>query len=138
MKNFVYYCHLVPVIVVSGGKHQNNSGNKDGNKYLKVAFNQAAIAAFSFHSPVNEFYKKEYRRSAKYNPDLGGHRNGHYCYFILPRNELCGLQRIPNTKGLLLKLASFDKPVIHKRVLSAIVIKYYLLDYTHSSANKRH
>lgn len=37
-KNFVSYCRLVPGAADSGGKRRHKSRNKDGNKYLKVAF----------------------------------------------------------------------------------------------------
>lgn len=65
-KNFVSYCRLVPGAADSGGKRRHKSHNKDGNKYLKVAFSQAAIGAVSFYPPVRSFYNKVRCRSGKH------------------------------------------------------------------------
>ena len=65
-KNFVSYCRLVPGAADSGGKRRHKSRNKDGNKYLKVAFSQAAIGAVSFYPPIRQFYNKIRRRSGKH------------------------------------------------------------------------
>lgn len=77
-KNFVSYCRLVPGAADSGGKRRHKSRNKDGNKYLKVAFSQAAIGAVSFYPPVRAFYNKIRRRSGKHVASG---------YFMLSRNE---------------------------------------------------
>ncbi len=44
-KQFVSYCRLVPGAKDSGGNRKHQSGNKDGNKYLRAAFGQAAVSA---------------------------------------------------------------------------------------------
>lgn len=65
-KQFTSYCRLVPGSKDSGGKHRHRSKNKDGNRYLRMAFNQAAIIAYRDYPVVKEFYKKITRRSGKH------------------------------------------------------------------------
>ena len=65
-KQFTSYCRLVPGSKDSGGKYRHRSKNKDGNRYLRVAFNQAAIIAYRDYPVVKEFYKKITRRSGKH------------------------------------------------------------------------
>lgn len=65
-KQFTSYCRLVPGSKDSGGKRRHRSKNKDGNRYLRIAFNQAAIIAYRDYSVVKEFYKKVTRRSGKH------------------------------------------------------------------------
>jgi len=65
-KQFVSYCRLVPGSKDSGGKHRHRSGNKDGNRYLRMAFNQAAIIAYTHYPVVRKFYNKVKRRSGKH------------------------------------------------------------------------
>jgi transposase len=64
-KQFVSYCRLVPGSSDSGGKHRHKSGNKDGNKYLRMAFGQAGISAYTHYGVVKKFYNKVKRRSGK-------------------------------------------------------------------------
>lgn len=65
-KQFVSYCRLVPGSKDSGGKHRHRSGNKDGNRYLRMAFNQAGIIAYTHYPVVRKFYNKVKRRSGKH------------------------------------------------------------------------
>jgi transposase len=65
-KQFTSYCRLVPGSKDSGGKHRHRSSNKDGNRYLRIAFNQAAIIAYRDYPVVKELYKKVTRRSGKH------------------------------------------------------------------------
>lgn len=64
-KQFVSYCRLAPGSRNSGGRNRHKSGNKDGNKYLRMAFGQAAVSAYSQYGPVKKFYKKVQARSGK-------------------------------------------------------------------------
>lgn len=64
-KKFVSYCRLVPGSADSGGSRRHKSGSKDGNKYLRLAFGQAAVVAYSRYGPVKKFYKKITRRSGR-------------------------------------------------------------------------
>lgn len=64
-KQFVSYCRLVPGASDSGGAHRHKSGNKDGNKYLRAAFGQAAVSAYTHYKVVKKFYRKIKRRSGR-------------------------------------------------------------------------
>lgn len=64
-KKFVSYCRLVPGSTNSNRTRRHKSGNKDGNKYLRMAFGQAAVSAYSQYGPVKRFYNKIKRRSGK-------------------------------------------------------------------------
>mgnify|MGYP006293868409 CR=1 FL=1 len=64
-KQFVSYCRLVPGSKDSGGSRRHKSGNKDGNKYLRAAFGQAAVSAYTHYKVVKKFYRKIKRRSGR-------------------------------------------------------------------------
>jgi len=64
-KKFVSYCRLVPGSKNSSGSRRHKSGNKDGNRYLRMAFGQAAVSAYGQYGPVKKFYNKVKRRSGK-------------------------------------------------------------------------
>ncbi len=64
-KQFVSYCRLVPGASDSGGSHRHKSGNKDGNTYLRAAFGQAAVSAYTHYKVVKKFYRKIKRRSGR-------------------------------------------------------------------------
>lgn len=64
-RQFCSYSRLVPGSKDSGGSRRHKPGNKDGNKYLRLAFGQAAISAYSQYRPVKKFYNKVKRRSGK-------------------------------------------------------------------------
>jgi len=64
-KQFTSYCRLVPGARDSGGSRRHKSGNKDGNRYLRVAFGQATVSAYTHYKVVKKFYRKIKRRSEK-------------------------------------------------------------------------
>jgi transposase len=64
-KQFTSYCRLVPGAKDSGGSHRHKSGNKDGNTYLRAAFGQAAVSAYTHYKVVKKFYRKIKRRSGR-------------------------------------------------------------------------
>src|SRR5699024_2320212 len=64
-KQFASYCRLVPGSNDSGGTRRHKTGNKDGNKYLRMGFGQAAINAYSHYKPVKNFCRKIKRRSGR-------------------------------------------------------------------------
>jgi len=65
-KHFVSYCRLVPAADNSNRRaHQRSS--KDGNKYLKIAFSDAAVRAIQFYPEIKSFYNKMLRRT---NPPI--------------------------------------------------------------------
>jgi transposase len=65
-KQFTSYCRLVPGSSDSGGTYRHKSGNKDGNKYLRMAFGQAAVSAYTHYKVVKKFYRKIKRRSGRH------------------------------------------------------------------------
>src|SRR6056297_2819555 len=64
-KQFTSYCRLVPGSKDSGGKYRHRSKNKDGNRYLRAAFGQAAVSAYTHYKVVKKFYRKIKRRSGR-------------------------------------------------------------------------
>jgi hypothetical protein len=65
-KQFVSYCRLAGGAKDSGASRRHTSGNKDGNKYLRVAFGQAAICGYTHYKPVKQFFRKIKRRSDRH------------------------------------------------------------------------
>ena len=64
-KQFTSYCRLVPGAKDSGGSHRHKSADKNGNKYLRAAFGQAAVSAYTHYKVVKKFYRKIKRRSGR-------------------------------------------------------------------------
>ena len=62
-KHFVSYCRLVPGAKNSNKTLAHRSGCKDGNKYLKIAFSDAAVRALQYYAEIKAFYRKKVRRS---------------------------------------------------------------------------
>lgn len=65
-KQFTSYCRQVPGSADSGGSRRHKSGSNDGNKYLRLAFGQAAVCAYTHYKPVKQFYRKIKRRSGRH------------------------------------------------------------------------
>lgn len=61
-KHFVSYCRLVPAADNSNRTVHHHS-SKDGNKYLKIAFSDAAVHAIQYYGEYKRFYQKLARRS---------------------------------------------------------------------------
>ena len=64
VKNFYSYCRLVPSARNSGGKSKQRS-SKDGNKYLKVAFSDAAIHAVHYYPIIRKYHNSLLRKKNK-------------------------------------------------------------------------
>lgn len=64
-KHYCSYCRLVPGAKDSGRKHAHRSGSKDGNKYLKYAFTEAAIKAMMYYPEIKQFATRLEERSTK-------------------------------------------------------------------------
>lgn len=87
-KQFVSYCRLVPGSQDSGGKQRHKSGCKDGNKYLKMAFTQAAIAGYCNHKPVRKYYQKlKRRRSAPVARNVVAKQLARIVWHMLAKDE---------------------------------------------------
>jgi transposase len=64
VKNFFSYCRLVPSARNSGSKSKQRS-SKDGNKYLKVAFSDAAIHAVQYYPVIKRYHNSMLRKKNK-------------------------------------------------------------------------
>jgi len=61
-KHFVSYCRLVPA-ADNSNRSVHHRSSKDGNKYLKIAFSDAAVHAIQYYPEYKRFYQKLARRS---------------------------------------------------------------------------
>jgi transposase len=61
-KQFFSYCRLVPAADNSNRRVRHRS-SKDGNKYLKIAFTEAAVHAIQFYPEYKAFYQRLARRT---------------------------------------------------------------------------
>jgi transposase len=61
-KHFVSYCRLVPA-ADNSNRHLRHRSTKDGNKYLKIAFTEAAVHAIQYYPEFRAFYQRLARRS---------------------------------------------------------------------------
>jgi transposase len=64
VKNFFSYCRLVPSARNSGGKSKQRS-SKDGNKYLKVVFSDAAVHAIHYYPVIKKYHSSLLRKKNK-------------------------------------------------------------------------
>ena len=62
VKNFYSYCRLVPGADNSNRKHKHKSGNKDGNRYLKMVFRESSVRAVQYYKEIKQFYQSKARR----------------------------------------------------------------------------
>ena len=61
-KHFVSYCRLVPA-ADNSNRHVRHRSSKDGNKYLKIAFTEAAVHATQYYPEFKTFYQRLARRT---------------------------------------------------------------------------
>jgi transposase len=64
VKNFFSYCRLTPSARNSAGKSKQRS-SKDGNKYLKVVFSDAAIHAIQYYPVIRKYNNYLMRKKNK-------------------------------------------------------------------------
>jgi transposase len=64
-KNFFSYCRLVPSARNSGGKVKQKSSSKDGNRYLKIVFSDAAVHALQYYPAIKKYYNSKLRKKKK-------------------------------------------------------------------------
>lgn len=62
-KQLFSYSRLVPGAKNSNHKHRQRTGNKEGNKYLKIAFTDAAVHAIRYYTEIRAYYHKVLRHS---------------------------------------------------------------------------
>ena len=65
IKNFFSYSRLTPSARNSAGKSRQRA-SKDGNKYLKVAFSDAAIRAIQYFPVIRKYHSSLLRRKNKF------------------------------------------------------------------------
>ena len=63
-KHFLSYCRLVPA-AENSNRTKHHRSSKDGNKYLKIAFADAAVHAIQYYAEYKRFYQKRARRSGE-------------------------------------------------------------------------
>jgi transposase len=63
-KHFVSYCRLVPA-ADNSNRSVHHRSSKDGNKYLKIAFSDAAVHAIQYYPEYKRLYQKLVRRSGE-------------------------------------------------------------------------
>ena len=84
VKNFHSYCRLVPGADNSNRKIKHKSGNKDGNKYLKMAFTEASVRAVQYFKEIKAFYQSKERRKHKaIAKTLVAQELAKTCYYVL-------------------------------------------------------
>lgn len=64
VKNFYSYCRLTPSARNSAGKSKQRS-SKDGNKYLKIVFSDAAVHAIHYYPVIRKFNNSLIRKKNK-------------------------------------------------------------------------
>ncbi len=64
VKNFYSYCRLVPSARNSAGKSKQRC-SKDGNKYLKVVFSDAAVHAIQYYPVIRKYNNSLLRKKNK-------------------------------------------------------------------------
>lgn len=86
-KQFFSYCRLVPAADNSNRKMHHHS-SKDGNKYLKIAFSDAAVHAIQYYPEFKAFYNKMVRRgNASIARTIVAKELARIVYHILTNNE---------------------------------------------------
>jgi transposase len=64
-KNFFSYCRLTPSARNSGGRVKQKSSSKDGNKYLKIVFSDAAVHALQYYPVIKRYHNSKLRKKKK-------------------------------------------------------------------------
>jgi transposase len=64
-KNFFSYCRLSPSARNSGGKIKQRSSSKDGNRYLKIVFSDAAVHALQYYPVIKRYHNSKLRKKKK-------------------------------------------------------------------------
>jgi transposase len=63
-KKFVSYCRLVPA-ADNSNRSVHHRSSKDGNKYLKIGFSDAAVHAIQYYPEYKRFFQKRAKRSGE-------------------------------------------------------------------------
>jgi transposase len=92
VRHFSSYCRLVPGVAQSGAVSRRGRSSKQGNGYLKSAFNQAAVVAVRSYPRIRRCYERHLarhrggaRRLVAYN--VIAHKLAQAVYQVLKRGE---------------------------------------------------
>lgn len=92
VRHFSSYCRLVPGVAQSGSVSRRGRSSKQGNHYLKSAFNQAAVAAVRSYPAIRRCYERHIashrggaRKLVAYN--VIAHKLAQAVYFVLKQGE---------------------------------------------------
>jgi len=64
VKNFFSYCRLVPG-AENSNRRQRHKSSKDGNRYLKMVFTDAAVRAVQYYKEIKQFHQRRLRKCHK-------------------------------------------------------------------------
>lgn len=64
-RQFFSYCRLVPGAANSGGRERQRA-SKDGNKYLKIVFSNAAVRAIQYYPEIRAWYARKARKKNRH------------------------------------------------------------------------
>lgn len=88
VRHFSSYCRLVPGVAQSGAVSRRGRSSKQGNPYLKSAFNQAAVAAVRSYPRIRRSFERHLsrhrggaRKLVAYN--VIAHKLAQAAYFVL-------------------------------------------------------
>jgi transposase len=62
VQHFWSYCRLVPGAANAAARTRHRSGNKDGNRYLKLAFSHATVRAIQYFPEIRAWYQRWKRK----------------------------------------------------------------------------
>ena len=92
VRQFSSYCRLVPGVAQSGAVSRRGRSSKQGNHYLKSAFNQAAVVAVRSYPRIRRCYERHLarhrggaRKLVAYN--VIAHKLAQAVYFVLKQGE---------------------------------------------------
>jgi len=84
VNKFYSYCRLVPGADNSNKKQKHKSGNKDGNRYLKMAFSEASSKAVQYYKEIKQFHQsKAHRKHICIAWALVSKEIAKICYYVL-------------------------------------------------------
>jgi transposase len=91
-KHYCSYARVVPGIAQSSSTTRRGKGSKQGNPYLKFAFNQAAALAVRYCQPIRKFRQKHLVRKRSrarklISISIVSHKLAKAAYYILTRKE---------------------------------------------------
>ena len=66
VNRYYSYCRLVPGASNSNRSQRHKSGNKDGSRYLKMAYMEAGVRAKQYYKEIRQYYNSKLRKSNKH------------------------------------------------------------------------